>query len=288
MRSLSVMVFLLLFIAGCKKKNARTPSEETETTQNHLLTTKSAQIGNSSIHIPAGTSYYFSKDKSTVYFELPPGYSFFAPDDGQSTVIDSEPLPVSPIGKYKCVCSGGGTCTVFYQEDIGGFGCVHNSCTGSCTGSFSTTKEKQITGILNMDNEDVSARNDQTFIPASFQEGKLADFFEQPIVQQKIAEQYAFIYKKVKVPDFNTFQAKRDGSGYKFIKSRLYGVTFYLLAPDAISELSREISVIDADKASCACTAGSSGTCTLKTKGILGYKAYWCEGSCNGCELTIN
>ena len=84
-------------------------------------------------------------------------------------------------------------------------------------------------------------------------------FFADPSIQIEIANQYA-------------------NSTDKYAQQRIYGVSYFFQLPG---------------KASCDCEGTKA--CTLKTLGITmdkiagqSFKIYYCDGPCNGCELTVN
>lgn len=84
-------------------------------------------------------------------------------------------------------------------------------------------------------------------------------FFADPSIQKEIANQYAV-------------------STNKDAQQRIYGVSYFFQLPG---------------KASCDCEGTKA--CTLKTLGITmekiaeeSFKIYYCDGPCNGCELTVN
>ncbi len=84
-------------------------------------------------------------------------------------------------------------------------------------------------------------------------------FFADPSIQIEIANQYATVTDK-------------DA------QQRIYGVSYFFQLPG---------------KASCDCEGTKA--CTLKTLGITmepiagaSFKIYYCDGPCNGCELTVN
>jgi len=82
-------------------------------------------------------------------------------------------------------------------------------------------------------------------------------FFTDPIIQKKVAAQFA-------------------NSTDKKSRQEIYGVSYYFELPG---------------KASCDCEGTKA--CVLKTLGIAmeksaSFKIYYCDGPCNGCELTVN
>lgn len=60
-----------------------------------------------------------------------------------------------------------------------------------------------------------------------------------------------------------------------FVKLSVYGVSFFMVTNEAKF----------LQTASCDCEGTKA--CTLRSLGIAGTKIYYCEGPCNGCELTV-
>jgi hypothetical protein len=82
-----------------------------------------------------------------------------------------------------------------------------------------------------------------------------SDFFNLPEVQKEIA-------------------AMHTDEAYS--KESIYGVTFFIVNDEK---------KFMASGATCNCEGTQA--CKLKTLNILGKKIYFCEGACNGCELTV-
>jgi hypothetical protein len=263
-----LIVMIALF--SCAKKESKTTVDQAGESFTASKVIKLETIG---MELPKGTKVTNQGD-SLLLAELPDGYSYL--------IAGSKKLPYITIATYKCVCSGiGSTCRVFYQEQVGGFGCIHDNCTGSCTGSFSS-KDGKVIGVLNMKNNEITAQKTSVIESASLSFNAIEEFLSNPDIQQIIKEEYDIIYGQLPVPDFSKAESSED---YVYVKALLFGVSFYLLAPREITQL-RSIDAIETT-ASCACSS-NAGTCTKKSKGLLGYRLYWCEGTCNGCALTIN
>ncbi len=278
---LTLALSFFLFSCGKNKtdRNYETSKENVLVkTEQGFVSRVPVKAGETGILLPRGTRITVAKDASAIRVELPKGYSFLA------TSPESRTLPVSNIGTYKCVCSAsdGTACQVFYQEDAGGFGCLHKSCTGSCTGSL-TANSYKIVGVINLLQDQPEARKDNVFEKASLSEGGMEVFFSRSDVQAKIKVQYDILYKHLALPDFTSIEKSR---AYVYVTVRLYGVSFYILAPAQVKQL-RGIEIIETS-ASCECTNTAGGTCIKKSWGFLGYRVYWCEGGCNGCALTVN
>lgn len=124
------------------------------------------------IYLPKGTYWYYSnKEKNEVIFELPEKYTFLLED------LDTGKFRISTEGGgYSCTCSGGGSCTTFYNQSLG-YGCLQSDCTGSCTGKPNViTKNERIVGVLNSENSMMDADLNQE--KASLSEQGIKGLFE--------------------------------------------------------------------------------------------------------------
>ncbi|MBI1342489.1 MAG: hypothetical protein GC171_06110 [Terrimonas sp.] len=286
----TIMLFTLAIVlfSACGKKEVKV---EKVTAEQSFVAQKEIRIEGSSIRLPAGTKVTRLSDGYELTVELPEGYSFLT-ENKKTTVADNQnrwPLIGYVLASYKCKCSAsdGTACQVLYQEEAGGFGCLHKSCSGSCTGSFTTLESAKVTGVLNLSNREVSARKDKSFQPASLSMEGLDDFFSNPDVQQKIAEQYELLYRNIPKPDFARLNLNKTGSKeYVYLKASLYGVPFYMVVPKAIAAGADWMETFNTESASCACD-NSKGSCKKKSRGFLGWDVYWCEGDCNACVLTV-
>lgn len=285
---LSVIAMTIIVMAACEKRDARVIVTNVDTASKYsidVITTKPTTIEGSELVLPVGSRIQVAKDKYSIDVTLPEGYGFLY-RDSSADAVSMKTLPVLFAAGYMCKCSGSSNCQVFYQEQAGGFGCLHQSCSGSCTGSFVTSKSKIIYGIIRLSYDDITIPKDLPFTPASLTPGAKRMFFEIPEVQEKITEQYELMYRFVPKPDFRTIdpehQSLRD---YVLVRAQLYGVDFYLLGPAELSKRQDLVGTVYA-KASCKC-GENTGACSAGSGGFLGWKVYYCTGSCNGCQMTI-
>lgn len=266
MNKFSACFFMIVLFAACNKrepapmKEAAVPAKEKEAPEKIIITDKLTKAGEDGPVLPAGTKLVTAADGYSIDVELPAGYTF----------VENGPVTNStqPVGfaTYRCICSGAGSaCQVFYS-DGGGFGCFHSSCTGSCEGAFSY-KGYVVNRIL----------------PTA-----KTDLFADAGVQSSIAAQFAIVRR--------SDGASRSAKGKMvYVKQSLYGVAYYFLMnenelrPDAVFE------VFASSKAVCDCEGTKA--CTLKTMAFATDKSaaaatagkiYYCDGPCNGCELTVN
>jgi hypothetical protein len=66
-----------------------------------------------------------------------------------------------------------------------------------------------------------------------------------------------------------------DTTNLDWVKENVFGVSFYLVRTEELFKT----------KATCDCEGTQA--CKLKTLGLQQYKIYYCDGPCNGCELTV-
>lgn len=284
------MLFALAVVlfSACGKKEVKV---EKATAEQSFIAEKKVRLEGSPIRLPSGTKVTRSLDGYEITVELPKGYCFLT-ETSAATGSEQQnkwPLLTYVLASYKCKCSAsdGSACQVLYQEEAGGFGCLHKSCSGSCTGSFTTLQSAKVTGVLNLSNMEVSARKDKPFQPASLTKEGFDHFFSNPDVQQKIAAQYESLYRNIPKPDFARLDANSSANrNYVYLKASLYGVPFYLVVPKAILAGADWMETFSKESATCSCD-NSKGNCQKKSRGFLGWDVYWCEGDCNACVLTV-
>jgi hypothetical protein len=261
MRVFLSMCVMVLF-AACGKKEAKpTVTEQARIIEKsgecgqEAITKKPVKVGETGIALPDGSRLCITKDKLEARVELPAGYTFItATDDGKSR---------PPYATYSCTCSESkNNCQVFYAEEMG-FGCLQNSCSGSCTGKFTI----QGVGV----NRIVSTTN------------KL-DFFSLPEVQKSIWEKCGTIVFPL---------AGSNPQDLVYLKQQAFGISYYLLVNKNDIPPSLANAEVLSSKASCKCK--DTKFCKLMTvdlpmlKGQTSkIKIYLCDGSCNGCELTVD
>ena len=245
------------------------------------------QVPNSNVVLPKGTKVFIDQAESEVRVELPAGYAFFTgskPSPGKASL---KTLPVIIIGSYTCKCGGqDGRCNVFHLS-VGGFGCLHNSCTGTCSGHFVTIDDVEIEGVLNLENSKVSTALRTMGQPATLSPSGKQAFFDNPLVQKEIVTQHQALFAGYTVPDLND-QASRVGlhKDYVYIKTYLYGVRFYMLAPRQALVNHPEIEQISIEANTCSCS--NKGECRIEKKSLLGIiTVHWCEGDCDACVMAV-
>lgn len=284
-----VIAIVIVGMAACEKRDATGIVTNVDTLSKYsvdVTTTKPTTIEGPELVLPVGSRIQVAKDKYSIDVTLPEGYGFLF-RDSTPNLASMKTLPVRTFGTYTCVCSGkGSSCQVLYQEQAGGFGCLHQSCSGSCTGSFVTIQFQQIVGVIKLNDNEITIPKNLPFTPAPLTQGAKRLFFDIPEVQEKIAAQYELMYRFVPKPDFRSVDPEHQSlKDYVFVRAQIYGVDFYLLGPAEFSKRT-DLFEVYTTKASCKCGA-ASGACSMGSGGFLGWKVYYCSGGCNGCQLTI-
>ncbi len=260
------VVMMLFVIAACNKKEPESTSRsgtglpaDTAVCAQEVIAKQPVKVGETGLMLPEGTRMCITKDKLEVRVELPSGYSFLTTGEDATARM----LPVL-YATYQCNCSqSGSACQVFYAEGLG-FGCLQSSCTGSCTGKF-TYKGYSVDKVASTTNK--------------------MSFFSLPEVQARIRKKCGIITPPAERRTIPTEKV--------YVKQEIYGVTYYLLLDKKDIPASMQSSELISSMATCNCEGTTA--CKLKTitipllrKDNSKITIYFCDGSCNGCELTVN
>jgi len=107
--------------------------------------------------------------------------------------------------------------------------------------------------------------------------------YELPSFQTKLQTFYDSAYNGQPVPQMITTNGVVTApEGYSLICIAIMGRGLLVVVPESYATIAVGYDVNA--KASCSCTQGD---CTLKSKGLLGYGAKWCDGNCSGtCTLS--
>jgi len=279
------VIFFSMLLYNCRKDDNNVTTHDINQIDSFKTLDEQTLIGEE-IFLPKGTKWQFSnKSHSEVIFKLPDGFDFLLYNEL------TDEVKIAPSGGgYSCTCSEGGSCTVFWNKELG-YGCLQNSCTGTCTGER-TKKQSNfvIEGVLYTKNDMVDIKEPK-FVASLSQKGKEI-FFDAKKVKNEIKRTYDFLYKHMKKPNFSdkNILSKINDVDYTLIKTYLYGFEIALLIPndknlDQLIPNIKKIAPSDAPT-SCDCSSGeSSGECELKSKGLLGYKVYYCNG-CTTCTMN--
>ena len=172
--------FAVLLFACSESDNGVIPQEVANLSSERILE-EPTPLNN--ILLPSGTKVV-EISESEIQIELPQEYRFLTTDNSGAPNL-------SRFGGYSCTCSASNSCKVFFNSKVG-YGCLQNSCTGSCTGMpvDDIGIRNPLLGVLNVTKNEI--------MPDKNNFGNLTDkglhlFFES-IASQKISEIYNFIY----------------------------------------------------------------------------------------------
>lgn len=269
----------MINVLSCDKEDET--NFENKTIKQQEILKEITLLGNE-ISLPIGTKWnYTNKEKNEVEFELPDGYKFLLYNESTG-----EFKVAFDGGGYSCTCSGGGSCTTFYNKDLG-YGCLQSNCSGSCTGKNAKINSGfTIEGVLYTKN---SILNSNSLEKASLSEIGKKGIFKIPEFKNEIKRVYDFVYKNIDKPNFleDNFEQKLEKNKYDVAKTYLYGFELGILIPkksnidNSIPNL-HKVALEDAPK-SCSCSGNGSG-CALQKEGLFGYVAYYCTG-CTSCTM---
>jgi hypothetical protein len=238
----------------------------------------------SNIYLPKNTKWFYTnKDHNEVEFELPKGYKFLLFDEKEGTfsLADSG-------GGYSCTCSESGSCTTFYNKDVG-YGCLQSNCTGSCTGKRTKSlSASRIEGVVFIENDKIDTKTDEMASLSDF--GKVG-IFKIEEFGNEIKKGYDLLYKHIDKPNFNSELSKMNSTKFVFAQTYLYGVELGLVIPKdpKISKFLPNLRLASLEDAGgpkgCSCSGTSGGNCKLEKEGLFGYTVYYCKG-CTTCTMN--
>lgn len=230
--------------------------------------------------LPSGTQWEFTDEShNEIQFYLPKGYEFLLVNEQSKEAIISD-----VGGGYSCTCSAENSCRTFYTEDTG-YGCLHNTCTGTCTGkNKSISSGFTIKGILYTANDiiDIDSK-----INASLTDDAKHYLYETERFKNVVKSTYDMFYKHIERPNLDDDLTNILDSGqYVMASGYLFGSKIAIVIPNDINleVLMRNVEISD-DPTSCSCSGDSGTACKLESKGAFGYRAWWCDG-CTTCTMS--
>lgn len=224
--------------------------------------------------LPVGTKIIRISD-GQIDIELPSNFKFLLFDEKDGVSYSSK-------GSYSCSCSAQNSCKVIYTISSG-YGCLQNSCSGSCTGKPSGGSNiKTIYGTVNTQSEDLLGDN---FIQSGHLTHKGYEIFFKEIANKKLVEFFDFAFLE------NDYKNSTDLIAHKGIESttnvvlQYMGISFSAVVPNFDNEKNNQI--INFTYGPVVSCAGSNGcSCTKDKYCILGNCVYYCDG-CTTCTMTV-
>ncbi|MBN8878066.1 MAG: hypothetical protein J0I32_11005 [Sphingobacteriales bacterium] len=266
MKTSIVSALMMLFVlVACDKKEPEPlsgsgggmPVENPTDCGKEIIASTPVKVGETGIMLPVGTKICITKDEMEVRVELPAGYAFLTDQENGKT------LPVI-FSTYTCICSKAGSpCQVFYAEGLG-FGCLQSSCSGSCTGKFT---------YMGYTVEKLMSTTDK------------AEFFGDPLVQRRIRKTCGIVETPTR--------RNANPEDMVYVKQEMMGLNYYLLLDKTSIPASMRSNELISSRALCECEG--TKVCKLRTVSLRATQAdervidiYFCDGGCNGCELTVD
>jgi len=220
--------------------------------------------------------------ETSIAITVPDGWSYMGYDTYGAFFQIHQPSETS----ITCVCNSKGACKPFYATGPwGGTG----GCTGTCNNCTMTQSlafmGKMIipaSGGFYAPKAPTRLIKDGEQVPAVFDALAKSDLFGQ-----KLKELYdkAYAGRNVAAAIRNVDGSMEAPEGYCLIGASIMGRGLLVILPEDF--VTEQLGQPYSAKASCDCTNGTGG-CTLSDKRIMGMGSMWCDGTCNGCKLTMD
>ena len=226
------------------------------------------------IVLPIGTKIETISD-SQIDIELPSNYQFLLFDDKNGASF-------SRFGSYSCTCSAKNSCKVFYNPKVG-YGCLQNSCSGSCIGKPSgDDATKTAYGIINNDSGSLLG---EKFIAAGNLTHKGYEIFIEHVAKDELNEFFDFAFSAIQYNNAEELITIKGRESVTQVLLQYKGIYISAMVPNFDNE--KESQLIDFQSGPYVSCAGSNGcSCTKDKTCILGNCVYYCDG-CTTCTMTV-
>ncbi len=224
--------------------------------------------------LPEGSKINFISE-SQIDIELPPNFKFLLFDERDGVSYSSK-------GSYSCTCSAQNSCKVFYNPREG-FGCLQNSCTGSCTGTPSGGGGiKRIYGTVNTQSNDLLGDN---FTKSGHLTHKGYEIFFKEIVYKKLNDFFKFAFSENDFKNSTDLIANKGEESVTNVVLQYMGISFSAIVPNFDNESDNQL-INFTRGPSISCTGNNGCNCTKDKFCILGNCVYFCDG-CTTCTMTV-
>lgn len=277
MKNLKVIIpsFLLLFSAililnSCEDEQIESNIQEIN------LNTRILEVETSmdDILLPIGTKIETLSD-SQIDIELPSNYQFLLFDDKNGASF-------SRFGSYSCTCSAKNSCKVFHNSNVG-YGCLQNSCSGSCSGKPAGGGAIKIAyGIINNDSDSLLG---EKFIDAGNLTHKGYEIFIEHVAKDKLNEFFDFAFSSSQYNNAEELITNKGQESVTQVLLQYKGISFSTIVPNFDNE--KDSQLINFERGSSVSCAGSNGcSCTKDKICIFRNCVYFCDG-CKTCTMTV-
>lgn len=225
--------------------------------------------------LPLGTKVS-AISESQIDIELPSDFEFLLYND-------KEGVSFSRSGSYSCTCSAQNSCKVFYNSGAG-YGCLQNSCSGSCTGTPSGGGiKKPAYGIINNTSNELLG---EKFTASGNLTHKGYEIFIEHIAKDKLIAFFDFAFSENEYKNGTELISKKGEESTTQVLLQYKGVSFSAVVPNFDDHKDNQI--IDFERGpSISCAGGNGCTCSKDKTCILGNCVYYCDG-CTTCTMTVN
>jgi len=225
--------------------------------------------------LPIGTSIN-QISEGQINIKLPNNYVFLLFDEETGVSYSNK-------SSYSCTCSEQNSCKVIYTTGEG-YGCMQNSCSGSCTGTPSGGEnDKQVYGVLNTKDNDILPNNFSDF--GSLTKEGYQIFFNY-VARDKLSEFFNFVYKPTNYKNSLDFIANEGEENTTKVMLQYKGISFAAVVPNY--DKYEDSQIINFEKGpTVTCAGNNSCSCTVDKTCIFGNCVYFCDG-CTTCTMSVD
>lgn len=227
------------------------------------------------ILLPSGTKVRMVSE-SQIDIELPSDFEFLLYDD-------KDGVSFSKFGSYSCACSAQNSCKVFYNESVG-YGCLQNSCSGSCTGTPSGGDiKKPAYGIINNTSSKLLG---EKFKASGNLTHRGYEIFLEYIAKDTLIAFFdvAFIGNDYKNGTELITEKGEESTTHVLLQYK--GISFSAVVPNFDEHKDNQI-IHFQQGPSISCAGNNGCSCTKDKTCFLGNCVYYCDG-CTSCTMTVD
>tara|TARA_R110000850_G_scaffold254614_1_gene380206 strand:- start:94011 stop:94844 length:834 start_codon:yes stop_codon:yes gene_type:complete len=267
-----IPVFLFSLLFSCEN-NEQEINEQNQINENVSFKILEEQTSIDDLVLPSGTKI-FTISESQIEIELPKDFQFLMLDKNDEVFYTNK-------SSYSCTCSADNSCKVIYTSSEG-YGCLQNSCTGSCTGKPTDGNHNKVYGVLNTQSKELLAEN---FIKSGHLTPKGYEIFFKKIAKNELIKFFDFVFLESDYKNSTELIANKGIESTSNVVLQFMGISFSAVVPNFDDKLDSQL--INFTKGPTVSCAGSNGcSCTSDKFCIFGNCVYYCDG-CTTCTMTV-
>ncbi len=267
-----ILVVALTFLLSCNKGELIHKNKSDEINSLMILDKETAL---DDIILPVG-SIISMVSESQIDIELPPNFEFllFHEKDGVS---------YSNSGSYSCTCSAKNSCKVIYSESFG-YGCLQNSCTGTCTGKPGGMDDNKIIyGVINTTYTDLVADN---FSESGNLNKKGYEIFFNMVAKEKLIDFFDFAFSQNVYKNSTELIQHKGEQSITYVTLQYKGITFSAPVPNFDHVADKQL-INFKTGLRVSCVGNNECRCIKDQYCLLGNCVYYCDG-CKTCEMIVD